>query len=166
MQLLAVAIALLWVGVSKVVYADDDSDDFMDFSFDDLDGGSNGEVVPCDPMKIHCVNESILAEVRHPDRLVEQLITQVWSDFGKKLREDARLYDTPIDPLDVDSLLKRPIALKQSGSVYQADVKMHNISVLGLSNLTMDSVTATRNDNLTGLSVRAIIKCPLIAVRG
>lgn len=52
-------------------------------------------------------------EVRVPDRLLQQLIKQVWGDLQSKLNDEAAIKGIVIDPLDIDALLPKPIAVKK-----------------------------------------------------
>lgn len=110
-----------WLEEDVGVSVGGDDDDFFDFSFDDMDSFGDagedalfaeGEIPDCDDL-LDAANGTDLAgngtrclekpEVpRYPDRLLEQLVRQTWTDFQNNLIERGSLAGFAIDPFDVD----------------------------------------------------------------
>ena len=142
------------------------SDDFFDFEEEEDPFGEFGSddetikkpLVPCYNLtEAEIANGTLCEDIPPPeprfeDLLLQKLIAQVWSDFQAKLKSGT-LRGRVIDPLDIDALLKEPISLKQSGSVYKADVNMSDIKLYGLSDIYLDQSSVTRDENLTDLFV-------------
>ena len=129
---------------------------------------------PCDSLTeddisfgVECDNTTVTEpEIRHRDPLFERLLSQIWSDYQAKLNTESSLYGFVVDPLDVDAHLKEPIALQQTGSVYDADVKMSGIKVYGLSGINLTESLVTRSENLTDIDIKVEFSFNELVVNG
>ena len=147
-----------WLGEEE----EDDEEDFgFDFDFDELSAFGEKDLPLCSDLTtlevefgVECDNETaaVPEEIRIHDVLMERLVKQMWDDFQAKMRLDARINGLVIDPLDVDSLLEKPIAIEKAGG-YDASVNMTGIKVYGLSEIFLNLSDVTRNENLTDINV-------------
>ena len=94
---------------------------------------------------------------------------QIWKDVERKLdnREVVRGVDLgKIDPIFVDDYMNKSIDIQQKSAMYEADVKLYDIAIYGLSDVFLDKANVFRDENLTDIAYDLGLGFPQIIING
>ena len=72
---------------------------------------------------------------------------------------------TVLDPLDLSSLVS-PLHLQRTEDFYYIDGWLKDISLHGLSNIHLDTVSVTRNNNLSAINIRTVTGLDMVTFKG
>ena len=94
---------------------------------------------------------------------------QIWKDVERKLdnREVVRGIDLgKIDPIFVADYMNKSIDVQQKSAMYEADVKLYDIAIYGLSDVFLDKANVYRDENLTDIAYDLGLGFPQIIING
>jgi len=102
------------------------------------------------------------------DVVLEKLISQTWRDTKANIENNKEYAGVKLNPLLVDSLVESEpaVSFSQTTKIYSADIKMWNITVLGLSSIYINQILVTRAQNLYDLDIKVVFQIDKLSVTG
>ena len=131
------------------------------------------------------VRDSLEEQEEITDLLLEKLVKKAWniyqesdkmlippSDLCPQSSELLRQLSlqtvadvTVLDPLDLSSLVS-PLHLQRTEDFYYIDGWLKDISLHGLSDIQLDTVSVTRNNNLSAINIRTVTGLDMVTFKG
>ena len=111
---------------------------------------------------------SLLEEegVRVRDMVWEGMVKTAWLDYITRINKDKELYGLKIEPLRLSHVMEDELYISQTLLGYQVELWMWNLTMQGLSGLTLDKLSLERSPGLTDVFTYALLDTPHLALTG
>jgi len=112
--------------------------------------------------------ESLLEEegVRVRDLVWEGMVKTAWLDYITRINKDKELYGLKIEPLRLSHVMEDELYISQTMLGYQVELWMWNLTLHGLSGLTLEKLSLERSPGLTDVFTYALLSTPQLALTG
>jgi len=135
----------------------------MQTEFIEFDGGTGDSdfVFNSDKLK-----ESTNSSHRVRDSVWEGMVQTAWLDYITRLNRDKELYGLQIEPLKLSHVLDDELYISQTMLGYQVELWMWNITLHGLSGLSLRKLSLERNTGLTDIFTYALLDVDHLSLTG
>jgi len=111
--------------------------------------------------------ENLVEEVWVRDVVWEAMVTTAWMDYITRLNREKALYGVTLEPLELALLTgQETLTLERSILGYQVSMALRDLELQGLSGLSLENLSLSRDRNLTSIFTEAILDAPYLLLTG
>jgi len=112
-------------------------------------------------------NESLVEEVWVRDVVWEAMVTTAWMDYITRLNREKALYGVTLEPLELALLTgQETLSLERSILGYEVSMSLRDLELEGLSGLSLNNLSLSRDRNLTSIFTEAVLDAPYLLLTG
>jgi len=100
------------------------------------------------------------------DVVWEQMVQTAWLDYITRLNKEKSLYGLEIEPLQLSHVLEDELYISQTMLGYQVELWMWNLTLHGLSGLSLRKLSLERNYGLTDIFTYALLDVEHLSLTG
>ena len=135
----------------------------MQTEFIEFDGGTGDSDFVFNSDKLKASTNS---SHRVRDSVWEGMVQTAWLDYITRLNRDKELYGLQIEPLKLSHVLDDELYISQTMLGYQVELWMWNITLHGLSGLSLRKLSLERNTGLTDIFTYALLDVDQLSLTG
>eukprot|EP00092_Neocalanus_flemingeri_P026595 GFUD01028824.1.p1 GENE.GFUD01028824.1~~GFUD01028824.1.p1 ORF type:complete len:560 (+),score=164.45 GFUD01028824.1:83-1762(+) len=100
------------------------------------------------------------------DSVGEEMVKTAWLDYITRLNREKKLYGLEIEPLQLSHVLDDELYISQTMLGYQVELWMWNLTLHGLSGLSLQKLSLERNAGLTDIFTSALLDVDQLSLTG
>lgn len=136
--------------------------DSSDLEYIEFDGGFDSE----SPLHSDKFKTTTNSSDRVRDSVWEGMVQTAWLDFITRLNREKELYGLQIEPLRLAHVLDDELYISKTMLGYQVELWMWNLTLHGLSGLSLKKLSLQRNSGLTDIFTSALLDVDQLALTG